>query len=83
MLERRQPLRQDSGLVEDLERVILTRHVQLVPRRAVERAALIGADLRRDAEVAQQREGTARDARACDVEVQRNLATAAEVHAPR
>src|SRR5919109_2485732 len=63
-LERREPRRQDAGLVEHLEGACAAGDVELVARGAVEGAAAIGADLRLDAEGAQEAEGAAGDRRA-------------------
>src|SRR5262249_134704 len=54
--QRRQPRAEDPGLMQQLERVLVSDDVQLKARRAVERAALVRSDLRRDAECAQQAE---------------------------
>ena len=57
--------RQDARLGERRERVRVACDVQLVARRAVERAAAVGPDLRVDAELAQERERAPRDRRTC------------------
>ena len=69
MFERREPLRQHSRLVQDLECTIVPCDVQLVPRRTLERVLPVRADLRRHAEVPQEAEGTARDGGVGDVEM--------------
>ena len=81
MVERCEPLRQDSRLVQHLERVIVTGDVELVARRALERVLPVGADLGRDAEVAEQAERAAGNCGARHVQVDRDLPAAAEVHA--
>ena len=52
MFERCKPLRQDSGLVENLQCAVVARDVQLVPGRTLECVLAVGADLGSDAEVA-------------------------------
>src|SRR5436190_15274049 len=81
MVERCEPLRQDSRLVQHLERVIVTGDVELVARRALERVLPVGADLGPDAEVAEQAERAAGNGGARHVQVDRDLPAAAEVHA--
>src|SRR5262245_55872738 len=65
--------------MQDLQRMLVARDVKLVAGPTVERAALVRADLRCDAESAQQAEGAARDRGISDVEVNRNLTAAAQV----
>jgi hypothetical protein len=79
--KRRQACTQDAGLVQDLQRVLVTGDVELVARSTVEGAPLVGADLRRDAERTQEAEGAARDRRVGDVEMDRDLTAAAQVNA--
>ena len=55
--------------------------MQLVARRARERVLLVRADLRLDLERAQERERAPRDRRARQVEMQRDLAAPAQMHA--
>src|SRR5581483_67703 len=57
--------------------------VKLVASRAVEGGARVGANLGRDGERAEQREGAAGDGRARDVQVDVDAAAAAQVGAPR
>ncbi len=71
------------GLVERLVRVRRAFDVELIARRPFERGTLIRADLRLDFDCAQQRERAARDRGAGEVEVERDLATAAEMDAAR
>ena len=78
-LEGRPPRRQHARLAEHLRGRRVDLHVQLVARRPVERAPAIGADLRADAEVAQERERAPRRRRARQIEVHRELAVAAQV----
>src|SRR5438105_391059 len=74
MSERREPRTQHARLVQDLERAFVARHVELISRPAFERAALVCAYLRLDAERAEEAERAARDRRARHVEVNRDLA---------
>ena len=67
--------------MQHVVRVRRSLDVELVPGRAVERGSLIRPDLRLDLERAQQRECATRDRRADEVEMNRNLAAAAQVHA--
>jgi len=69
--------------VEHLQRAIVSSDVQLVPRAAVEGLPCVRSDLGRDAERAQEAEGSARHGRVCDVEMQGDLAAALQMHAPR
>ena len=55
--------------------------MELVARRLVERGALVRADLRLDVERAQERERAAGDGRAREVEVDGDVAAAAQVRA--
>ena len=55
--------------------------MQLVAGRAVERTSLVGADLGRDAEGAEQAERSPRDRRVSEVEMDGNLASSTEVDA--
>ena len=64
------------------ERALVDVDVELVARRPVERAAAVGADLRADAEVAQQRERAARGGRAREVEVDGDAACPRRCQAP-
>ena len=82
MLERGQARTEDAGLVEDLKRAVVSGHVELVPRPALERATAVGSDLRSNAESPQQTEGPACNRRVGDVEVNGNLTSSLEVHAP-
>jgi hypothetical protein len=81
MLERREAMGQDARLVEHLQRAIGSGDMQLVPRRAFERALAIRPDLGGDAETAEQAERAARDGRARHVEMHRDFAATAEVDA--
>ena len=60
-LERSKPRREDPRLVQNLERVIGARHVELVARRLRERPLGVGPDLALDLEPAQQAEAAARN----------------------
>jgi hypothetical protein len=55
--------------------------VQLVTGRAVERVLLVRADLRLDVEGAQEGERATRNCSAREIEMQRDLATTAQMHA--
>lgn len=79
--QRRQPCAEDPRLVEHLERTLVAGDMELVPRRAVERAALVRANLRRDTERAEQTECTTRDRGLGDVEVDGDLPAPAQVDA--
>jgi hypothetical protein len=57
--------------------------VELIARRAVERLPLVGADLGFDVERAQQAERTARNGRAGEIEMDVDVAAAAEVDTAR
>ena len=65
--------------MQDPQRVRSSLDVQLVPRRPCERALLVRAQLRADADVAKQPERASRDGGLADVEVQGHLAAAADV----
>ena len=67
--------------MQDLQRTLVPVHVQLVPRRAVERASLVGPDLRRDPEAAQKTERSPGDCGIADIEVNRDLAPSLQVDA--
>ena len=71
-----------ARLDELAERGFVAGDVELVAGRPVERAPAVGADLRVDPERAQQREGAARDAGGGEVEVESDLAAAAQVDRP-
>jgi hypothetical protein len=83
MLERRQPRAHNARLVQDLERALVARDVELVPHAALERPAAVGPDLRRDAEAAQEAERTPGDRRIREIQVNRHLSAAAKVLAAR
>src|ERR671935_1351770 len=55
--------------------------VELVARGPIERTLLVRPDLRLDAERPQQCEGAPRDCRAREVEMQRDLTAASQMHA--
>ena len=57
------PSGEHAGLPQHRERLRVDRDVQLVPGRLLERALSVGADLRADAEIAEERERAARDGR--------------------
>ncbi len=78
MLERRAGRRKDAGFAQHRQRAVANLHVQLVPRRLVERALLVSADLRLHTEVPQQSERAPGGRRAREVEVHRHM-PAAEV----
>ena len=61
----------------------LSGDVQLVSRAPLERVPRVCPDLGRDAEGAQQAEGSAGDRRVADVEMDRHLAAALQMHASR
>ena len=83
MLERGQARTEDAGLVEDLKRAVVSCHMELVAGPALERAAPVGPDLRSNPESPQQTEGAAGNRRVGDVEVNGDLTSSLEVHAPR
>ena len=82
-LERRQAGREHSGFVEQLQSVRVSGHVQLVSRAPVEGMPRVRPDLGRDAEGAQETEGSASDRRVDDVEMDGHLAATLQVHAAR
>ncbi len=77
--ERRAVASEHPGLREDCARVLGARDGELVARRPVERVAAVRADLRADAQRAQERERAAGDGGLGDVEVEVDDAAAAEV----
>ena len=79
--ERREPRAEDSGLVQNLDGVLVTVDVELVTRPAVEGAALVRPDLGRDTEAAQQAEGPPGNGRLRHVQVDGNLTAATQVDA--
>jgi hypothetical protein len=81
--ERRESGAQDSGLVQHLYSPLVAGNVELVPRRTIERASLVGTDLGGDTEPTQEAERTTCDGRVRDVEVKRDRAAAFQVNAPR
>ena len=81
-LHRRVPGVEDARLDEHAESGFVPGDVELVASGAVERAATVGADLRVDPELAQQREGTPCDAGGREIEVESDLSTAAEMDRP-
>src|SRR6478609_1510001 len=68
-----------TGCGERRECVLRSFHVQLVSRRTVERTPSVGADLGFDVERPEERERAARDGRAREIEVEGDLAAAAQV----
>src|SRR5438132_4890454 len=72
-----------SGAIQRLVRARRSLDVELIARRAVERLALVGTDLRLDVERAQQTERTACNGRAGEIEVDVDVAASAEVDAAR
>jgi hypothetical protein len=83
MFERCEAGADDSGLVQNLERPVVSGDVQLVAGPPVEGASPVGANLGGDAERAQEAEGAPRDGGVDDVEVNRHLPAALEVLAAR
>src|SRR4029079_7251297 len=71
----------DPGPLQHLARVLLD--VQLIPGFPAEGVALVRADLRADAEAAQQRERAPGGGRTREVEVQADLAAPEQVQAAR
>jgi hypothetical protein len=69
--------------VQHLERAPTAHDVQLVAGLSIERPAAVGADLRVDAELAQEAERPTGHRVARDVEVNRDLAAAEEVNGAR
>ena len=69
-----------AGLGENAERALRPLDVELVARRAAEGLRGVGADLRRDAELGQERERAAHGRRRREVEVERDGAAATEMH---
>ena len=64
------------------QRPVVACDMELVARLPPEGVSLVGADLGRHAELAQEAEGAPRRRRAREVEVERDLAAATEVQAP-
>ena len=83
MFERCQAGADDSGLVQNLQRPVVSGDVQLVAGSPVEGASPVGADLGGDAERPQEAEGAPRHGGVDDVEVNRDLAAALQVLAAR
>lgn len=79
--ERRQPRAQDAGLVQNLKRMLVAGHMELVASCPVEGSPLVRADLGRDAEPSQEAEGTANDGGVGDVEVEGDFAATSQVDA--
>src|SRR5438094_6551226 len=73
---------ENAGVVQDAQ-CLLPLDVELVARRTRERALPVRAQLRVDADVAQEAERAASDRGLAHVEVQRYLAAAAEVEPAR
>ena len=69
--------------MQDAQRDLPSLDVQLVARRPCERTLPVRAELRVDADVAQQAERASRDGRVAQVEVEGDLAAAAEVEPSR
>jgi hypothetical protein len=80
--QRRQSRAENAGLVQNLQGVLVSGDVKLVPSRAVESTALVRADLGRDAEAAKEAEGTPGHGRARNVDVDGDLSATPEVDAP-
>jgi hypothetical protein len=59
-----------TGRRQDAERAAVALHVQLIARRAVERALPVRADLRADPLVAEEGEGSSRCCSAPDVKME-------------
>src|SRR5918995_2453286 len=72
---------EDARLRQELLRARRSRHVHLIARRAVERAALVRSNLRLHTERAQDPECSARDRVARKVEVNRDFAAPEQVNA--
>ncbi len=79
MFERCQAGADDSGLVQNLQRPVVSGDVQLVAGSTVEGASAVGANLGGDAECPQEAEGAPRHGGVDDVEVDRDLAAALQV----
>jgi hypothetical protein len=69
--------------VQELQCVGVSGDVQLVSRAPFESMPRVRPDLGRDAEGAQQAKSSAGDRRVADVEVNRDLAAALQMHASR
>ena len=82
-VEREMVVVEDAGLGEHAERALRALDVELVARRAIEGPRRVGADLRRDAQLGEQRERAPDDGRGREVEVERDRAAAAEMHRAR
>ena len=70
-LERSMAAIEHAGRNERFERVLPSRHMELVPGGAVEGAARVCPDLRVDSLLAQECEGASRHGAASEVEVER------------
>jgi hypothetical protein len=82
-LERSQVGGEHSGFVEHLQCTLVSGDVQLVSRAPFESVTRVRPDLGRDAECAQQAEGSARDRGVRDVEMHGDLAAALQMDATR
>ena len=80
--ERCEPGAQDACFVQHLQRMLVAGDMKLVARSTVEGATLVRANLGRDAEAAEQAEGAASNGGVGDVEVDGDLATAAQMDTP-
>lgn len=69
--------------MQDLQRVLISRDVQLVARAAGESATPIRANLGCDLEGAQKAERATRDSRIGDIEMNGHLSASSEMDAPR
>ena len=72
----------DAGRDEDAQRVLVAVDVELVARRRVEGTATIGADLRTDPAVAEEREGAPSRGTASEIEMKRPVPGSAQMEAP-
>ena len=82
-LERRETVADHARLAQHLQRAVVAGDMELVARLPPEGVALIGADLGRDAQLAQETESAPRRSGAREVEVERDLAAPTEVQAAR
>src|SRR6058998_926270 len=82
-LQRRETGADHTRLAQHLERPVVAGDMELVPRLPREGVTLVGADLGREAEPAQEAESTPGRSGARKVEVECDLAASAQVQAAR
>jgi hypothetical protein len=81
MVDWREPRTQDSCFIQDLKCALVSRDMELVSRRTLERAQPVRSNLRPDFECPEKTEGAASNRGIGNVEVHRDLSAALEVDA--